>query len=146
MPKNHRESLIYTVLMCFVMVLWISVYNVAMLQGELSFAVVQQAWLGFPIAYVFAMCCDWFFVSKIAKGFAFRFLVKPGVSSPRKMVIAVSCCMVDVYKRQVVDTLNVQIDDNPVFRVHEVGKHTVGEIRRCLLYTSASFLGFIILK
>lgn len=94
MPKNHRESLIYTVLMCFVMVLWMSVYNVAMLQGELSFAVVQQAWLGFPIAYVFAMCCDWFFVSKIAKGFAFRFLVKPGVSSPRKMVIAVSCCMV----------------------------------------------------
>ena len=93
MPKNHRESLIYTVLMCFVMVLWMSVYNVAMLQGELSFAVVQQAWLGFPIAYVFAMCCDWFFVSKIAKGFAFRFLVKPGVSSPRKMVIAVSCCM-----------------------------------------------------
>ncbi len=94
MPKNHRESLIYTVLMCFVMVLWMSVYNVAMLQGERSFAVVQQAWLGFPIAYVFAMCCDWFFVSKIAKGFAFRFLVKPGVSSPRKMVIAVSCCMV----------------------------------------------------
>lgn len=83
MPKNHRESLFYTVLMCFVMVLWMSVYNVAMLQGELSFAVVQQAWLGFPIAYVFAMCCDWFFVSKIAKGFAFRFLVKPGVSSPR---------------------------------------------------------------
>ena len=30
----------------------------------------------------------------------------------------------------VVDTLNVQIDDNPVFRVHEVGKHTVGEFRR----------------
>ena len=25
----------------------------------------------------------------------------------------------------VVDTLNVQIDDNPVFRFHEVGKHTV---------------------
>ncbi len=24
MPKNHRESLIYTVLMCFVMVLWMS--------------------------------------------------------------------------------------------------------------------------
>ncbi len=30
----------------------------------------------------------------------------------------------------VVDTLNVQIDDNPVFRVHEVGKHTVEEFRR----------------
>ena len=30
MPTNKRESLIYTVLMCFVMVLWMSVYNVAM--------------------------------------------------------------------------------------------------------------------
>ena len=30
----------------------------------------------------------------------------------------------------VVDTLNVQIDDNPVFRVHEVSKHTVGKFRR----------------
>ena len=74
--------------------LWLSVDHVVSLQGYRSFAVGQQAWLGFPIAYVFAMCCDWFFVSKIAKGFAFRFLVKPGVSSPTKTVIAVSCCMV----------------------------------------------------
>ncbi len=94
MPKNKRESLIYTVLMCFVMVLWMSIYNVAMQQGKLSFQVVQEAWLGFPIAYVFAMCCDWFVVSKLAKGFAFRFLVKPGVTSSLKTVIAVSCCMV----------------------------------------------------
>ena len=27
-------------------------------------------------------------------------------------------------------TLKAAIDDNPVFRVHEVGKHTVGEFRR----------------
>ena len=43
-------------------------------------AVLRNAWLGFPIAYVFAMICDWFLVSGLAKGFAFRFLVKPGVS------------------------------------------------------------------
>ena len=28
MPRNKRESLIYTVLMCFTMVLWMSIYNV----------------------------------------------------------------------------------------------------------------------
>lgn len=94
MPKNKRESLIYTVLMCFTMVLWMSVYNVALLHRELSLSVIQQAWLGFPIAYLFAMLCDWFLVSKLAKGFAFRFLVKPGVSSPLKTVVAVSTCMV----------------------------------------------------
>ena len=27
MPQNKRESLIYTVMMCFLMVLWMSMYN-----------------------------------------------------------------------------------------------------------------------
>ena len=31
---------------------------------------IKAGWLGFPIAYIFAMCCDWFVVSKAAKGFA----------------------------------------------------------------------------
>lgn len=94
MPRNKRESLIYTFLMCFTMVLWMSIYNVALHSGALSMDVLQDAWMGFPIAYIFAMLCDWFFVSKLAKGFAFRFLVTPGVSSPAKMVIAISSCMV----------------------------------------------------
>ena len=94
MPKNKRESLIYTVLMCFTMVLWMSIYNVAIHQGEISLSVLKDAWMGLPIAYVFAMACDWFLVSGLAKGFAFRYLVKPGVSSPLKTVIAVSSCMV----------------------------------------------------
>nr|WP_294490837.1 DUF2798 domain-containing protein [uncultured Mediterraneibacter sp.] len=94
MPKNNRESLIYTVMMCFTMVLWMSVYNVSVQRGGLSLSVLSSAWLGFPAAYIFAMLCDWFIVSKLAKGFAFRFLVKPGGSSPLKTVIAVSCCMV----------------------------------------------------
>ena len=63
MPKNKRESLIYTVLMCFTMVLWMSVYNVALQHGELSMVALRNAWLGFPIAYMFAMICDWFLVS-----------------------------------------------------------------------------------
>ena len=54
---------------------------------------IKAGWLGFPIAYIFAMCCDWFFVSKIAKGFAFKYLVKPDSSVLRK-IISVSCCMV----------------------------------------------------
>ena len=94
MPKNKRESLIYTVLMCFTMVLWMSIYNIVLHKGELSFEVLQDAWMGFPIAYVFAVACDWFLVSGLAKGFAFRYLVRPGVSSPLKTALAVSICMV----------------------------------------------------
>ena len=93
MPQNKRESLIYTVLMCFVMVLWMSIYNAALQYGKLNFEVLAAAWIGFPIAYVFAMCCDWFFVSKLAKGFAFGFLVKPE-DSVLKKVVCVSSCMV----------------------------------------------------
>jgi preprotein translocase subunit SecE len=93
MPQNKRESLIYTVLMCFTMVLWMSIYNVALHMGGLSKVTLEDAWLGFPLAYVVAMCLDWFLVSKLAKGFAFRFLVKPD-SSTTKKVIAVSTCMV----------------------------------------------------
>ena len=93
MPQNKRESLIYTVLMCFVMVLWMSIYNAALQYGKLDFEVLAAAWIGFPIAYVFAMCCDWFFVSKLARGFAFGFLVKPE-DSVLKKVVCVSSCMV----------------------------------------------------
>ncbi len=93
MPQNKRESLIFTVMMCFFMVLWMSIYNVSMHMGGLSLESIKEGWIGFPIAFVFAMCCDWFFVSGFAKGFAFRFLIKPDSSSLRK-AISVSCCMV----------------------------------------------------
>lgn len=93
MPRNKRESLIYTVMMCFVMVIWMSIYNVSLHMGSFSLESVREGWLGFPIAYIFAMGCDWFVVSKLAKGFAFGVLVKPE-SSDLKKVIAVSCCMV----------------------------------------------------
>ena len=93
MPQNKRESLIYTVMMCFFMVLWMSVYNVALQQQAFNLEVVVTAWIGFPIAYVFAMCCDWFLVSKLAKGVAFRYLVKPQ-DSPLKKIICISSGMV----------------------------------------------------
>lgn len=94
MPINKRESLLFTFIMCFCMVLWMSIYNVALQHGVINGEVVAAAWLGFPVAYVFAMCCDWFVASPLAKGFAFKFLVTPGKSSPLAMTLAVSSCMV----------------------------------------------------
>ena len=94
MPKNKRESLLFTFIMCFLVVLWMSIYNVALQHGGLSTSVIADAWLGFPPAYIFAMLCDWFIASPLAKGFAFKHLVAPGKSSPRAMTLAVSTCMV----------------------------------------------------
>ena len=93
MPQNKRESFIYTVIMCFTMVLWMSIYNVTLHTGTFNAQVIKDSWLGFPIAYVFAACMDWFVVSGLAKGFAFKYLVKPDSSTLRK-VISVSCSMV----------------------------------------------------
>lgn len=42
MPQNQRESLLYTVMMCFVMVLWMSVYNVALQYGTLNLEVLEK--------------------------------------------------------------------------------------------------------
>ena len=36
MPRNKRESFIYSVIMCFTMVLWMSMYNVTIHMGHLS--------------------------------------------------------------------------------------------------------------
>lgn len=62
--------------------------------GPSTARLLPAAWLGFPVAYIFAMCCDWFVASPLAKGFAFKFLVTPGKSSPLAMTLAVSSCMV----------------------------------------------------
>ena len=67
MPQNKRESLIYTFIMCFMMVFWMSIYNVSLHMGGLSMESIKAGWLGFPIAYIFAML---------------------------RKVISVSCCMV----------------------------------------------------
>lgn len=93
MPQNKRESLIYTLIMCFVMVFWMSMYNVTLHMGKFDLETIKEGWLGFPIAYVYAMLFDWFLVSKLAKGFAFRYLVTPDSSVVRK-VISISSCMV----------------------------------------------------
>lgn len=93
MPQNKRESLIYTVMMCFFMVFWMSIYNVAFQYGAFNLKIVVTGWIGFPIAYLFAMCCDWFLVSKLAKGFAFRYLIKPD-DGPLKKILCISGAMV----------------------------------------------------
>lgn len=87
MPINKRESLLFTFIMCFCMVLWMSIYNVALQHGAINGEVVAAAWLGFPVAYIFAVCCDRFVASPLAKGFAFKYLVTPGKSSPLAMTL-----------------------------------------------------------
>ena len=43
MPQNKRESFIYTVIMCFTMVLWMSIYNVTLHTGTFNAQVIKDA-------------------------------------------------------------------------------------------------------
>lgn len=43
MPINKRESLLFTFIMCFCMVLWMSIYNVALQHGAINGEVVATA-------------------------------------------------------------------------------------------------------
>lgn len=56
MPQNKHESLIYTVMMCFVMVLWMSFYNVFIRTLKFDTSIFTEGWLGFPLAYIVALC------------------------------------------------------------------------------------------
>lgn len=79
--------------MCFIMVFWMSLYNISLQTKEVSIQVLEKAWLGLPLAYIIAMCCDWFFVSKLAKTTAFRFFLTP-TSNEIKKAIVISTCMI----------------------------------------------------
>lgn len=48
MPQNKRESLIFTVMMCFFMVFFMSIYNVACHHGALNLEIVKDAWDRLP--------------------------------------------------------------------------------------------------
>ncbi len=93
MPQNKRESLIFSFMMCFVMVLWMSIYNVSISLGGISMESIKIAWLGFPVAFSVALLLDLLIVSKIAKSVAFGLLLKPESSSTKK-IMAVSSGMV----------------------------------------------------
>lgn len=92
MPRNKRESFVYTIMMCFVMVFWMSLYNIYLHAGTFTLEVLETAWVGLPLGYLCALLLDWFVVSTPAKNFAFKIL--PDSAGPVRKVLTISCCMV----------------------------------------------------
>ncbi len=91
MPRNKRESLIFTLLMCSFMVFFMSIYNLSFDMG-LTVDTVKHAWLGFPLAFVVALLLDWFVVAGAAKKLAFWFAGEQ--RSSLKMILLISTSMV----------------------------------------------------
>ncbi|WNS43186.1 DUF2798 domain-containing protein [Paenibacillus sp. MMS20-IR301] len=91
MGSNKKEALIFTSIMCFFMVVFMSFYNVIISSGFNNKLVVHVA-EGLIPALIVALFCDIVIVSKIAKGLAFK-IVKPASPAIQK-VLTISCFMV----------------------------------------------------
>ncbi|UQZ33357.1 DUF2798 domain-containing protein [Paenibacillus sp. PK3_47] len=84
MGKNKKEALIFTSIMCFLMVVGMSFYNVIITTGANSRLFINVA-AGLIPALVVALVLDIFVVGKIAKGIAFK-LVKPADPMIKKVL------------------------------------------------------------
>ncbi|MNP11042.1 hypothetical protein D3C76_1032130 [compost metagenome] len=71
MGRNKTETFIFTLIMCALMVLGMSIYNVILLEG-LSGTLVRNVLIGYMPAFIIALILDVFIVGKIAKGIAHR--------------------------------------------------------------------------
>ncbi|NGZ74732.1 DUF2798 domain-containing protein [Saccharibacillus alkalitolerans] len=91
MGKTKKENLIFTTMMCALMVLGMTVYNVLLLEGFTGEAFKTMA-IGYVPAFLVALILDIFIVGAVAKGIAGR-LLKPGSPMIQK-VLTISCFMV----------------------------------------------------
>lgn len=93
MGKTKFEKFIFTLLMCFFMVLGMTIYNMLLNEGfnnQFFANLLSDFWFGFIVA----LLLDVFVVGKIAKPIAFK-IVKPNSETKQiKIILAISCCMV----------------------------------------------------
>ena len=89
MPTNKKEGLIFTTLMCFLMVFGMSFYNLV-LHGNLS---ISSLLFGIVPGFIVAFILDVFIVGIVAKKIAFNlsFINK---QNKIQLILSISCLMV----------------------------------------------------
>ena len=93
MGQTKFQKFIFTLMMCFFMVLGMTTYNIILNEGfhsNLLNNLLKDFWLGFIVA----LLLDIFIVEKLAKPLAFK-MVKPTKETKQiKIILAISSCMV----------------------------------------------------
>jgi hypothetical protein len=93
MGQTKLQKFIFTLMMCFCMVLGMTIYNMILNEGfhsNLLNNLLKEFWLGFIVA----LLLDIFIVGKLAKPIAFK-IVKPSKETKQiKIILAISSCMV----------------------------------------------------
>lgn len=93
MGQTKSQKFIFTLMMCFGMVLGMTIYNMILNEGfsdQFFNHLLKDFWLGFIVALIL----DVFIVGKLAKPIAFK-IVKPTPETKQiKVILAISSCMV----------------------------------------------------
>ena len=93
MGQTKSQKFIFTLMMCFGMVLGMTIYNMLLNEGfhdQFFNHLLKDFWLGFIVA----LLLDVFVVGKLAKPIAFK-IVKPNKDTkPIKIILTISSCMV----------------------------------------------------
>lgn len=93
MGKTKSQQFIFTLMMCFGMVLGMTIYNMLLNEGfhdQFFNHLLKDFWLGFIVA----LLLDVFVIGKLAKPIAFK-IVKPNATTkPIKIILTISSCMV----------------------------------------------------
>lgn len=93
MGQTKTQKFIFTLMMCFGMVLGMTIYNMLLMEGfndQFFNHLLKDFWLGFIIA----LLLDVFVVGKIAKPIAFKIVKPTPETKPIKVILAISGCMV----------------------------------------------------
>lgn len=88
MPTNKKEGIIFTVIMCSLMVIGMSTYNL-FLHGNLN---LSELLIGFIPDFIVAFILDVFIVGVVAKKIAFKLPINQ--NSKIQLIIAISTLMI----------------------------------------------------
>lgn len=88
MPTNKKEGIIFTTMMCFLMVLGMSIYNL-WLHNALH---VSNLFVGLIPGFIVAFILDVFIVGVVAKKIAFKLPINK--QNKMQMILTISCLMV----------------------------------------------------
>lgn len=93
MGETKFQKFIFTLMMCFSMVLGMTIYNMILNEGfhaQFFNNLLKDFWLGFFVA----LLLDIFIVGKIAKPIAFKIVRPTKTTKQIKVILAISSCMV----------------------------------------------------
>ncbi|KIL07906.1 hypothetical protein SR42_02315 [Clostridium botulinum] len=93
MGQTKLQKFIFTLMICFGMVLGMTIYNMLLNEGfhsQFFNNLLKDFWLGFIVA----LLLDVFIVGKIAKPIALKIVKPNNETKPIKIILTISLCMV----------------------------------------------------